>query len=208
MNSLPALSSYKAKFQSSAKQSGITLLELLVVIAVFSIMSAAAYSGLQNSLKAEENFSASMKDLEAVQMSLTLFQRDIMQLSPRGIRDAFGDDEAAIVLFNGREFTFTRGGNFSSLKLDQTGLTRVSYSLQDEQFIRSHWRHLDSTQGDRPLSASLLSRVTNLQIRVLDQNNSWHLDWPISDNAKIRALELTIELEDWGEIRRLFPAPG
>ena len=208
MNSLPALSSYKAKFQSSAKQSGITLLELLVVIAVFSIMSAAAYSGLQNSLKAEENFSASMKDLEAVQMSLTLFQRDIMQLTPRTVRDAFGDNEAAIVLFNGRELIFTRGGNFSSLKLDQTGLTRVSYSLQDEQFIRSHWRHLDSTQGDRPLSASLLSRVTNLQIRVLDQNNSWHLDWPISDNAKIRALELTIELEDWGEIRRLFPAPG
>ena len=208
MNSLPALGSYKAKFQSTAKQPGITLLELLVVIAVFSIMSAAAYSGLQNSLKAEENFSASMKDLEAVQMSLTLFQRDIMQLSPRAVRDAFGDNEAAIVLFNGQELVFTRGGNFSSLKLDQTELTRVSYSLQDEQFIRSHWRHLDSTQGDQPLSASLLSKVTNLQIRVLDQNNLWHLDWPISDNAKIRALELTIELEDWGEIRRLFPAPG
>jgi general secretion pathway protein J len=207
VNSLPDISSNKAKFQSTARQSGITLLELLIVIAVFSIMSAVAYSGLQNSLKAEENFSASMKNLEAVQMSLTLFQRDIMQLSPRGIRDAFGDDEAAIVLFNGRELLFTRGGNFSSLKLDQTELTRVSYSLQDELFIRSHWRHLDSTQGDRPLSASLLSKVTNLQIRVLDQNNLWHLDWPISDNAKIRAVEITIELEDWGEIRRLFPAP-
>jgi general secretion pathway protein J len=208
VNSLTALSSYKAKFQSIAKQSGITLLELLVVIAVFSIMSAAAYSGLQNSLKAEENFIASMEDLEAVQMSLTLFQRDIMQLSPRAVRDAFGDDEAAIVLFNGRELVFTRGGNFSSLKLDQTELTRVSYSLQDEQFVRSHWRHLDSTQGDRPLSAPLLSKVANLQIRVLDQNNLWHLDWPLSDNAKIRAVEITIELEDWGEIRRLFPASG
>ena len=208
MNTLTALSAYKAKLRSTAKQSGVTLLELLVVIAVFSIMSAAAYSGLQNSLKAEENFSASMRDLEAVQMSLTLFQRDIMQLSPRAVRDAFGDDEAAIVLFNGRELVFTRGGNFSSLKLDQTELTRVSYSLQDEQFVRSHWRHLDSTQGDRPLSAPLLSKVANLQIRVLDQNNLWHLDWPLSDNAKIRAVEITIELEDWGEIRRLFPASG
>ena len=208
MNSLPALSSYKTKFQSTAKQSGVTLLELLIVIAVFSIMSAAAYSGLQNSLKAEENFNASMKDLEAVQMSLTLFQRDIMQLSPRAVRDAFGDKEAAIVLFNGQELVFTRGGNFSSLKLDQTELTRVSYSLQDEQFVRSHWRQLDSTQGDQPLSASLLSKVTNLQMRVLDQNNIWHQDWPLSDNSKIRALELTIDLEDWGEIRRLFPAPG
>ncbi len=137
MNRLPALSSYKARFQSAAKQSGITLLELLIVIAVFSIMSAAAYSGLQNSLKTEENFNASMKDLEAVQMSLALFQRDIMQLSPRAVRDAFGDKEAAIVLFNGRELIFTRGGNFSSLKLDQsradTGLLffagRTIYSL-------------------------------------------------------------------------------
>jgi len=208
VNSLAVPGTYKAKLRSTAKQSGITLLELLVVIAVFSILSAAAYSGLQNSLKAEENFNASMRDLEAVQMSLTLFQRDIMQLSPRAVRDAFGDDEAAIVLFNGRELVFTRGGNFSSLKLDQTELTRVSYSLQDEQLIRSHWRRLDSTQGDRPLSASLLSKVTNLQIRVLDQNNVWHLDWPLSGNDNIRALELTIELEDWGEIRRLFPAPG
>jgi general secretion pathway protein J len=181
---------------------------LLIVIAIFAIMSAAAYNGLQSSLKAEENFSAAMKDLEAVQMSLTLFQRDIMQLSPRAIRDAYGDNEAAIVLFDGQELFFTRGGNFSSLKLDHTELTRVTYSLQDEQFIRSYWHHLDSTQGDQPLSASLLSKVNNLQIRVLDQNNIWHLDWPLSDSAKIRALEITLELEDWGEIRRLLPIPG
>jgi general secretion pathway protein J len=208
VNSLPVFGSYKPKFQSTARQSGVTLLELLIVIAVFSIMSAAAYSGLQSSLKAEENFSAAMKDLEAVQMSLTLFQRDIMQLSPRAIRDAFGDNEAAIVLFNGRELFFTRGGNFSSLKLDQTELTRVAYSLQGEQLIRSHWRRLDSTQGDQPLRASLLSKVNNLQIRVLDQNNVWHLDWPLSENATIRAVELTLELEGWGEIRRLLSVPG
>ena len=186
----------------------MTLLELLIVIAIFAIMSAAAYGGLQSSLKAEENFSAAMKDLEAVQMSLTLFQRDIMQLSPRAIRDAYGDDEAAIVLLDGRELFFTRGGNFSSLKLEQTELTRVAYSLQDEQFFRSYWRRLDSTQGDQPLRASLLSKVSNLQIRVLDQNNIWRRDWPISDSAKIRALEITLELEDWGEIRRLLPISG
>jgi general secretion pathway protein J len=186
----------------------MTLLELLIVIAIFAIMSSAAYSALQSSLKAEENFSAAMKDLEAVQMSLTLFQRDIMQLSPRAIRDAYGDNEAAIVLFDGRELFFTRGGNFSSLKLDQTELVRVAYSLQGEQLIRSHWRHLDSTQGDQPLTAALLNKVSNLQIRVLDQNNIWHLDWPIADSAKIRALEITLELEDWGEIRRLLQIPG
>jgi len=193
---------------SQARRSGVTLLELLVVIAVFSIMSVAAYSSLQSSLKAEENFDASMEDLEAVQMCLTLFQRDIMQLSPRPIRDAFGDNEPAIVLLNGQELFFTRGGNLSSLRLDQSELVRVGWSLRDEQLIRSHWRRLDSTQGDRPLSAPLLGNVTRLQIRVLDQNNVWHSDWPLGASGGIRALEITLELADWGEIRRLLPLPG
>ena len=174
------------------RQSGITLLELLVVIVVFSIMSAAAYSSLQSSLKAEANFGAAMEELEAVQMSLTIFQRDIMQLSRRTIRDAYGDSEAAVVLLNGREIFFTRGGNFSSLKLDQSELVRVSWSLRDEQLMRSHWRRLDSTQGDQPMRGSVLSNVSDLQIRVLDENGIWHLDWPLAASGKIRALELTL----------------
>ncbi len=194
--------------RTQARQSGVTLLELLVVIAVFSIMSVAAYSSLQSSLKAEENFDASMEDLEAVQMCLTLFQRDIMQLSPRPIRDAFGDNEPAIVLLNGQELFFTRGGNLSSLRLDQSELVRVGWSLRDEQLIRSHWRRLDSTQGDRPLSAPLLGNVTRLQIRVLDQNNAWHSDWPLGASGRIRALEITLDVADWGEIRRLLPLPS
>jgi len=208
VNRLPAPGSQPAGFGSAAGQTGITLLELLVVIAVFSIMSVVAYSSLQSSLKAEENFSASMKELEAVQMSLTIFQRDVMQLSPRPIRDALGDNEPAIVLLNGRELFFTRGGNFSSLQLDRSELTRVAWSLRDEQLIRSRWRRLDSTQGDRPLTATLLRNVTDLRIRVLDQDNLWHLDWPIAASGGIRALEITLELADWGEIRRLIPMPG
>jgi len=208
VNALPAPCPASASFRASFGQSGITLLELLVVIAVFSIMSAAAYSSLQSSLKTEENFDAAMKELEAVQMSLALFERDVMQLSQRPVRDAYGGNEPAIALFNGRELYFTRGGDFSSLKLDRTELTRVAWSLRDEQLIRSHWRRLDSTQGDRPLSASLMSDVTRLQIRILDQDNVWHLDWPIAASGRIRALELTLELADWGEIRRLIALPG
>jgi general secretion pathway protein J len=187
---------------------GVTLLELLVVVAIFSIMSAAAYSSLQSSLKAEENFDAAMKELEAVQMSLAVFQRDVMQLRSRTIRDAYGDAEAAVLLFNGRELIFTRGGNLSALELDRTELTRVAWALRDGQLTRSYWRRLDSTQGAQPLSASLLSQVRDLRIRVLDEDNVWHQDWPMSQGGRVRALEITLELEDWGEIRRLLPIAG
>jgi hypothetical protein len=58
------------------------------------------------------------------------------------------------------------------------------------------------------LSASLLSNVTDLRIRVLDQDNIWRLDWPIAASGQARALEITLELAEWGEIRRLIPLPG
>jgi general secretion pathway protein J len=208
VNGLPASRPGRAHSWSNLRQSGITLLELLVATAVFSIMSAAAYSSLQSSLKAEENFDASMQEVEAVQMSMSVLQRDIMQLSPRAIRDAFGDGEPAMVLSNGRELSFTRGGNFSSLRLDRPELTRVAYTLRDGQLIRSQWRRLDHTQGERPLSASLMDEVSNLQIRVLDQSGIWHLDWPMAASGNIRALEITLEVDGWGEIRRLVPLPG
>jgi len=197
-----------ARSRSAGRPSGVTLLELLVVVAVFSIMSAAAYSSLRSSLKAEENFEAAMADLEAVQMSLAIFQRDVMQLSARATRDAFGDSAGAIVLLDGRELAFTRGGNFSSLKLDQPELTRVAWTLQDDRLVRSTWRRLDGTQGDPPLSAALLSNVSRLRIRVLDQANLWHLDWPLGGGGRVRAVEITLELAGWGEIRRLLPLPG
>jgi len=208
VNRPAALGPFRAGFQTAAMQCGVTLIELLVVITVFSIMSAAAYSSLQSSLKAEENFGESMSELEAVQMSLTLFERDVMQLSPREVRDAFGDAVPALVLSNGQELIFTRGGNFSSLRLDRTELARVDWSLRDRHLTRSHWRRLDSTPGERPLSASLLNNVTDLRIRVLDQENIWHLDWPMTRGSNVRAVEITLELEDWGEIRRLIPLPG
>jgi general secretion pathway protein J len=205
---MPARNRSRTRCPRTAWPAGVTLLELLVVIAVFSIMSVAAYSSLRSSLKAEENFDASMKELEAVQMTLTLLQKDVMQLSPRTVRDAFGDRAAAFILYDGRELTFTRGGNFSSLRPDHSELTRVAWSLQDDELIRSYWNRLDTTQGDQPLSASLLHKVTDLQMRVLDQEGVWHLDWPLSGSESMRALEITLELEGWGEIRRLVPVPG
>jgi len=208
VNGMPFSAGHNVMRRTSVRQSGLTLLELLVVIAIFAIMSTAAYDGLQASLKAEENFDLAMRDLEAVQMSMSLFQQDIMQISPRPVRDAYGDEVPAVVLYDGRELVFTRGGNFSSLKMEQAELLRVAYSLQGEQLLRAYWRRLDSTQGDQPLATPLLDNVNDLRIRILDQDGIWHLDWPISENESIRAVELTLELEDWGEIRRLLQLPG
>ena len=61
----------------------------------------------------------------------------------------------------------------------------------------------------------LLDRVKRMQLRFMDSNRTWHEQWPplgysAPDAPRLRpiAVEVTIELEDWGEIKRLIEVAG
>lgn len=189
---------------------GFTLLELIVAIAVFALMSAAAYNGLYSSIKAEENFRKSMLDVEAMQMTFTLFQKEITQyMENRSIRDEFGSVQPPLTLEGGIHLAFSRGGNSSSLLPGKHELLRVHYlfktDLETNQFIRGHWVNLDRSPGEEIIETTLLTDVEKVQFRILDAQNEWHEFWP-APNAALTAvaLEIIIEREGWGEIRRVF----
>lgn len=66
-----------------------------------------------------------------------------------------------------------------------------------------------------PESAVLLDRVTRVGMRFMDGNRTWHEQWPplgysAPDATRLRpiAVEITLELEDWGKIMRLVEVSG
>ena len=58
--------------------------------------------------------------------------------------------------------------------------------------------------------APLLDGVQDVTLRFLDQTLAWHGEWPPLgvEGAQLRAVEVVLELEDWGELRRLFQVVG
>jgi len=70
---------------------GFTLLELLVALAVFAIMAAAAYSGLRSVLFTHATLEQENRRLAAVQLTVFRFEQDIEQIVSRGIRDEYGE---------------------------------------------------------------------------------------------------------------------
>ena len=72
-------------------QMGFTLMELLIAITVFAILSTITYSGLKTVLDTEQQTSQHMELLSQVQIALNLIQRDIEQAVSREVRDEFGD---------------------------------------------------------------------------------------------------------------------
>ncbi|PIE83404.1 MAG: type II secretion system protein GspJ [Candidatus Contendobacter odensis] len=198
---------------------GFTLLELLVALAVFAIMAIAAYSGLRHVLFTHAAIETENRQLAILQLAVFRLEQDIQQSLARSIRDEYGERQPALQGggLNNVTLTLTRTGWDNPLGQHRSNLQRVAYQLTGKQLWRLHWPVLDRGSLIEPSQTLLLDQVLEFRVRFLAQTgNAWRSDWPppaASDTAQIapdrlpRAVELTLILEDWGEITRLLLLP-
>ena len=66
-----------------APQSGFTLIELVLVIGLFGLLSVMAYGGLRSVLTARANIEASLDRLAEAQRAYWRLREDLQQLTPR-----------------------------------------------------------------------------------------------------------------------------
>jgi general secretion pathway protein J len=109
----------------------------------------------------------------------------------------------------------TRLGWSNTAGQQRSTLQRVSYGLVDDVLKRSYQVNLDAVQGNKPVMQDLFTGVKAIQLRYLDNNQSWQTQWPPPtlappDSLWTRpvAVELIIEFKDWGRIRRLIEVAG
>ncbi len=203
---------------SKQNPDGFTLLELLVAVAIFAVLSAMAYGGLRNVIDNSQQTEIAMQRLQQVQLAMLKISRDLTQLSPRSIRDEYGNTSNYILAGQGDDIfiELTRGGRRNPAELLRSHLLRVAYKIEENTLSRLHWPHLDRTQEMQPYESVLLEEVESASIRFLDNDNEWHDEWPplsatgqTDGNAvALSAIEFTLELQDWGELVRIFLVSG
>ncbi|MBE9561308.1 MAG: prepilin-type N-terminal cleavage/methylation domain-containing protein, partial [Proteobacteria bacterium] len=86
---------------------GFTLLELLVALAIFAVIAAMAYSGLNTILTARLQIEQQAEQLASLQRIFIKLGHDIEQYIQRPIRNQYGDKEPSINGTN-RQIEFTR----------------------------------------------------------------------------------------------------
>ncbi len=198
---------------------GFTLLELLVAIAVFAVMSAIAYGGITTATDAQARVSKSTERLREIQSAVRRLTADLYQIQPRPVRDVIGDDQlAAVQSGGGAEYALelTTGGWSNPLGAPRSTLQRVAYGIVDGKLIRYHWLSLDRTLATDPLTTELVTGVLDMRVRFMDGAREWYDDWPQQSTdepaAGLRlrplAVEFSIELEDKGIITRLVEIGG
>lgn len=194
------------------RAAGFTLVELIVVLGIFSVVSLLAYGGLASVLNSRVTVQAAIDRTAAFQKAFFRLRDDLQQVRERPVRNSYGTAfEPALWLNYERRLEFTRGGWRNPLSHPRSTMERVAYRLDDDrQLVRDSWRVLDRGPDSPVVSVVLLDRVRQAEWRFLDDTRQWHPEWPPPANVQgapqpaPMAVELTLETDDWGELRLLF----
>lgn len=194
---------------------GLTLIELLIAAAIFAVVGVMAYQALFSLLESREGTQRAADRLAAVQYAVFRMTDDLRQLADRPVRSQvpreglplFTPDDGERVL------AFTRGGRPNPAGQARGSLARVHWAVEDGRLLRYLLPWPDTLPGQAPQRRVLLERVQAVELRFLAGDDRWRGRWPplevpVDAAGLPRAVELTLVLEDWGEVIRLLPLPA
>lgn len=195
------------------RHQGFTLLELLIALSIFALISVIVFTGLQASLDSRERTNQNADRLMEIQKAFNFLRQDLEQAVPRAVRDQMGDFDPKNAFQQTLDgIVFTRGGRSNPLGLERSSLERLGYSLQEDTLVRSRWLALDQPPDPAIEELPLLAEVLSLRFRFLGPDQEWSEQWPPPNSTSPdpelpRAVDVVLELADFGVVNRIFVLP-
>ena len=198
---------------------GFTLVELLVAMAIFSIMGTILFVQIHTVMQANTRVEKHADALTQLQKTFQIIGQDIQQMIQRPRRNEWDETEAALLGPSREQIEFTRTGwNIPpAAEKFRSELQRVRYELNDDQLIRSYWSHVDAGNDSQIKKLTLLTGVKLWRIRYwyrisqqgeLSASEQWPpAEWrnSASENHWPLMIECELETEAFGHVSRLFP---
>ena len=153
------------------KRAGFTLVELLVAIAIFAVLSALGWKVFDYLIKVKDRNAQHEQKLANLQQAYQQILKDTIQIAPL-TSNRNGEIQPALILQNGR-FSFSKVGVTDPLLQGIPPEERVEYQYQaDTQTLnRLRTRGLNAASQNQPESSVLLENVEQFQVVVLNPND-------------------------------------
>jgi general secretion pathway protein J len=205
-----------------SRNRGFTLVELLIALAIFALISAFAYRGLTGLLESREALSAESRKWRDVALFVGRFERDLQAVLARRAAGPSGTIHAPL-----SSTIDTGAGPAQGIALTRSGAglqanalsapLRVAYRAREGGIERLAWTAVDAAPRSQPDAVPVLSGARAFSLRYLNARGEWQANWglpgsPEATSTTVSALpaavEMTLELASGERIVRLIDLPG
>ncbi len=161
-------------------RAGFTLIELVVAMSIFALLSLAGWQVFNNLMITRERASLQAVRLSAEQLAYGQMLRDLSQAVARPVRDQAGIQPA--LLLDAQRLNLTRTGYFDPRFSQVSPLERVQYLLEGELLVRLSTPQIDQIGSAQPTRTVLLRDVQQLRFEAF--NPEPQAFWPpLSDQS-------------------------
>jgi general secretion pathway protein J len=185
---------------------GFTLLEILIALFIFTIVSIIMTSALYSLLNSQSITEKKSQRMTALETSLLLLSNDLEQTINRSILSSKDTFDFFIGTHN--YVIFTHGGLANPLNmLQRSTLQRTEYLLDDKHhFVRLTWPVLDQTRKTEANPRILLDDVKDVHFEYLDKQGHFHDRWTMKNatDPLPKAVRVTLMITHWGAITQLY----
>lgn len=193
------------------RQSGFTLLEMLVVFGIFALLGVIASQIVGRVIDNQAVLRDRGDRLAEVQRAMQIIQRDVLQIADRPIRDQLGDTLEPVLIGADGLVEFSRVGWRNPLAVKRAEVQRVGYLAQDGDLYRAYWTVLDRTPDSEPVLQSLLTDVRQIEFFAVDAAGNEYSFWPQAEadpedpDRRLAGILMRIDLPPFGVVERLWP---
>ena len=213
----PVRSTTVGPFRSDVR--GFTLLEILIAMAIFTLIGIASTGVLTSVIDSDELSTERFEKLQTLQRAMLTIERDILQGVARPVR-VEGEMSERVMLggdgildSNHDGLIFVHGGwHNPQLRLPRSTLQGVGYRVQERQLQRLYGNYVDNVIGYEPKVKVLLENIDDFKVFFIpvdedqEDDSAWQDDY--SDVVLPKAVAIEITSQDFGLIRREFLLAG
>lgn len=188
-------------------KNGFTLLEILIALFVFTIVSIIMVSALHNIFNFQSATEKQSARLDQLQLAMLIISRDLEQTINRPVMNSQGAQDGPMIGTK-NSIVFTHGGLANPFgQLHRSTLQRTRYSLIDDKLVRENWDVLDQTADSKTNTRILLNLVNELHFEYLDDKGKFQTEWPPVGQSQIplpRAVLVSLAIKNWGILKQLY----
>nr|WP_298892174.1 type II secretion system minor pseudopilin GspJ [uncultured Acinetobacter sp.] len=156
--------------------SGFTLVEVLVAIAIFAVLSAAGWMVFDQLIKTRERNTTHLEHLQQLQFAYMQIQRDLSQIVPLSGRE--GEESYPALQLENQQLQFNKAGVIDPLQrgLDRFEFVEYRFDTDKQALMRYHNAYIYRKQSQDMQGDALIAPIENLQIQALDP--AVQTQWP------------------------------